>query len=82
MKEITNILFKADIDKDALDTVIELLCSLTFLGVEVTSDGFAYSDDPHEYRRDNARARKYSNQTSSELSYMVHPAFRPFLEIR
>jgi hypothetical protein len=62
--------------------MIDQLCMLSFLGVEVDPGDFRFTDDPKEYRRNLVRARKLAEKRSSPVVYKVHPAFCAFLEIK
>lgn len=64
------------------DSILELLCGLTFLGIEVGKNQFSFSDDPRGFRRDQVRARKYVGKSGNQQRLEIHPAFRAFLEIK
>ncbi|MBU1063252.1 hypothetical protein KKC74_00355, partial [bacterium] len=60
---------------------INLLCSLTFLGIEIDKSKFVFSEDPQDFRKYNVIAQKYSKTQNMIRRYRVHPAFHAFLEI-
>ncbi len=79
--QIAVLLKSVDLSKDGVGELVELLCSLTFFGLEVDKDRFVFSDDPQEHKRNQVQARRYAHSKNSEPRYSIHPAFRAFLEI-
>jgi hypothetical protein len=79
--ELREILAGAGIDADMFDEMVKILCGLTFLGIEIGEDRFAFGEDPQRYRRNEVQARRYSERRGQLRRYKVHPAFRAFLEI-
>jgi hypothetical protein len=63
------------------DGVIDQLCMLSFLGIEVKADDFRFTDDPKEYRLNQVLARKLALASQAPMRFKVHPAFCAFLEI-
>jgi hypothetical protein len=64
------------------DQAINQLGDVSFLGIEVRDDEFTFSDDAQEKRRANVMARRLSTRRNASPRYLVHSAFRPYLEIR
>jgi hypothetical protein len=58
--------------------VTEHLVKLSFLGIEVGSNEFAFSEEPREYRKNVILAAKLER---NQERYQIHPAFRAYLEI-
>lgn len=69
----------AGVATDRVGPVIDDLRALSFLGIEVHEDEFAYVDDTRELMRTDALARARSGE--SGVRYAIHPAFRPYLDI-
>jgi hypothetical protein len=65
----------------SIDDVIDHLCALSFLGVEVNNDDFRFADYPQEYRKNEVLARKWAERRGGMFRYIVHSAFRAYLEI-
>jgi hypothetical protein len=80
-QEIEHILGKGRVPTGATEAVVEHLCSLSFLGLEVQHDDFRFAEDPQEYKKNLILARKLADSEHREVRYLIHPAFRPFLEI-
>jgi hypothetical protein len=78
--EVRTCLEKAGVG-DKTSSVVDYLCSLTFLGVEVGPDDFRFAEDPQEYRKNLVLARKLAENRGGVLRYKVHPAFWAFLEV-
>jgi hypothetical protein len=67
-------------EQGRIEAVMAHLCSLTFLGIEDSSD-FRFSDDPEECRKNLILGRKIAQARGRELRFQVHPAFRAYLDI-
>jgi hypothetical protein len=61
--------------------VLNHLVKLSFLGMEVGPEEFAFSEEPGEYKKNVILARKMQ-QSEDDRRYQIHPAFRAYLEIR
>jgi len=79
--EIRGILTKAGRGETNHDKTIDHLCSLSFLGVEVQDGDFRFSEDPSGYRKDAVLSRRLCEHLHRAPRYLIHPAFRTFLEI-
>ena len=80
--EVEALLRKAGVADAALAGVVERLCTLSFLGVEVAPGGFRYAEDSLDFRVVRVRSDRYAEQVPKpDLRYEIHPAFRAFLEI-
>jgi hypothetical protein len=62
--------------------LIELLCSVTFLGLEVRRDRFRFVEDPQEYRKALSLAQQVARHARRGLRFQIHYAFWAFLEVR
>ncbi len=63
------------------DATTDELCLLTFLGVEVHSDRFAYAEDSPTHRRNLRLAQEEAEVAGSEPRFRIHPAFWRFMGI-
>jgi hypothetical protein len=61
--------------------VIELLCTISFLGMETRRDRFRFLEDPQEYRKVAALAERVSRDRRKSPRYKIHSAFTAFLEL-
>jgi hypothetical protein len=72
---------KAGIPDEEIPAVVDRLCALTFLGVEIGNNEFRFSDDASEYLRNVVLARRFAENRGSVPRYMVNYPFRAFLEV-
>lgn len=72
---------RANIPVEQVDYAIEHLIRLSFLGVETSSDGFVFSDESRELRRNAVLAQRYCEQTNNDPRYLINRAFRAFLRV-
>ena len=79
--DINRILEKTKIETSKHPTVLEHLIWLSFLGLEIKSGEFVFSDDPHEYKKNFVLAQRVS-ETAGHKRFQIHPAFRSYLEIQ
>jgi len=80
-EQVMEIVAQAKIPAEKAQYVVDHLCSLTFLGVEVRQDEFRYSDGAAELTKNLALARQLAATRGVLCRYRIHPAFRAFLEI-
>ena len=80
--KVQHMIFGAGVEAALMDEVIDHLCSLTFLGIEVNDGDFRYADDPSEHRKNLVHARKLAETRGGRLRFKINPAFRAFLEVR
>jgi hypothetical protein len=66
---------------EKVDPVIAHLVKLTFLGLEIGSGEFVYSDEPRELKKNYVLADRYASTHDAERRYEIKPAFRAYLEI-
>jgi hypothetical protein len=62
-------------------SVIELLCSISFLGLETRKDRFRFVEELQEYRKALTLAQQVARHRGRNLRYRIHPAFSAFLEL-
>jgi hypothetical protein len=80
VNKIIEFLRAARIPEELHADVLEHLVKLSFLGMEVGSGEFAFSEEPREYKKNLILARKLE-KNQIERQYQIHPAFRAYLEI-
>ncbi|MGH9692080.1 MAG: P-loop ATPase, Sll1717 family, partial [Candidatus Acidiferrales bacterium] len=79
-QEIAHFFRAAKIPDGLYTDVTEHLVKLSFLGIEVSPNKFAFSEEPREYRKNVILASKLQSD-QEKMRYQVHPAFRAYLEI-
>ena len=72
----------AGVDDASIGHVIERLKAVSFLGVEVEPNTFAYVEGDADSRRLDVLARKFSDRAQQAPRYSIHPAYRAYLEIK
>lgn len=65
----------------ACEPIVAQLCVLSFLGIEVDDDDFRFPQSAGELKKVSVLARHLCDRRKSAPRYLVHRAFRPFLEI-
>ena len=78
--EVLSALEYADIPVAMVESTIDMLHDLTFLGLEIDEGKFVFSDAPEESRKNKILARKFSRKIGREERFQIHNAFRAFLE--
>ena len=79
-REVLGTLQSAGIAEEMIEATIDVLCDLTFLGLETREDKFDFTDVPEESRKNKMLAQKFAMRTQQEERLQVHKAFRAFLE--
>jgi hypothetical protein len=69
------------IPQGEFETTTDELCLLTFLGVEIELNSFAFAEDSQALRRNLRLAEEQAQRTSSEARFRIHPAFWRFMGI-
>ena len=77
--EVLEALQFAEIEKGRIESTIDVLHDLTFLGLEVER-GFVFSDAPEKSRKNKMLARRFARKRGREGRFQIHKAFRAFLE--
>ncbi|MFL5329819.1 MAG: P-loop ATPase, Sll1717 family [Gemmataceae bacterium] len=67
---------------EQIESIVEHLARLTFLGVEGSDGEFRYSDDPEEFRKNLILARKLAEKRDGNIRFEINVAFHAYLEIR
>jgi hypothetical protein len=82
-KDIQVAMQKCNIDETKLPLIVNLLCDLNFLGVEVEDNRFEYLFDDDQKRKYYIMAKKLADKRSdSTRRFKIHKAFHPYLEIK
>jgi hypothetical protein len=76
--ELDAIMTKAGIEHASHNHVIEQLCKLSFLGPETSPNVFRYIEDPADYRKVEAIARKFNND---KARFQINLPFHGYLEL-
>lgn len=79
-REIRDRLVKSGVSSDDHDRIIDHLCALSFMGLQVRPDDSRFAEDSAENKRNLAVAKKLLRPGES-LVFTIHPAFWAFLEI-
>ena len=80
--EVLEALQSAEVPDEMVEPTIEVLHDLTFLGLEIEEDRFAFSETPEESRKYKIFAQRFAQDKGQEARFQVHKAFRAFLETR
>lgn len=67
---------------DGPHAIRDWLVRTSFLGVEVRSGEFLHVEGETDAKRQVRVAQRFAERQNSVVRYRVHPAFRPFLEVR
>ena len=78
--EIVKVLKSAGVPEQKMETVIDCLYDLTFLGLEVKEDDFVFFNTPEEFRKKQKLAERFALKKGTEERFQIHKAFRAFLE--
>ncbi len=81
-REVIEILRRAKVPQSACDKMIAHLRKVTFLGIETQDDQFKYSDEAAGQRKADVLAGRLGERRGAPAKLSVHPAFRPYLEIK
>ncbi len=65
-----------------VDGMIQHLCTLTFLGVEINDNDFRFTDDPEELKKNLILGKKVAEGRGSSGRFRISPPFRAYLETR
>ncbi|MEU7292289.1 hypothetical protein AB0A76_03625 [Streptomyces exfoliatus] len=70
-----------DGDIRAMEDCLEGLLQISFLGIEVREEEFAYPDRADDLRKSKVLARNFYRRTKREMRFQVHPAYQNFLDM-
>lgn len=69
-------------DRSDADNLISWLVRTSFLGIETRDSSFVYVEGDAEARKKRKAADRLALRLDRPLRYRIHPAFRPYLDIR
>ena len=81
-QQIDVILTNARIASANFPYIIQHLCNLTFLGVEVQPSEFRFAEDHAESQKNSVLAQHLTRSSGCPPKYKINPAFWTFLELR
>jgi hypothetical protein len=64
------------------ETLISWLVRTSFLGIETRDGSFVYVEGDSEAKKKRKAADRLAARLNRPLRYRIHPAFRPYLDIR
>jgi hypothetical protein len=79
--EIEKIIKDSGLDVYRTDEIIDLLCYLSFLGLEVQKDRFEFVYDEEVFKKYKIMSEKTALNSQQEKRYLIHKAFCRYLEI-
>jgi hypothetical protein len=71
----------SDLPLEKVDPSVEHLIKLSFLGIEIATDEFAFSEETRELKRNKVLGEKYAAASGCEKRFEINRAFRAYLEI-
>lgn len=80
-EELNEVLEKSEAKSEDISIIIEELCKLRFLGVQVGTNDFRFTDDEQEFKKTKILVQKYENREEVPSKFMINPAYWAFLEV-
>jgi len=80
-ESVKELVAKADIPAEKVDAVVEHLVKLSFMGVEISDQVFAYSDEPRELRKNRVLSERFLAEVQKKRQYEINKPFRSYLEV-
>jgi nucleoside 2-deoxyribosyltransferase len=71
----------ADFPVEKVDYAVEHLLRLSFLGIETSSDVFAFSEESRELKKNKVLGEKFISSSGQEKRFEIGRAFRAYLEV-
>jgi hypothetical protein len=81
VQEVGNVLAKVKVRPEDHPRILDHLASISFLGIEVREDDFRFAEDPLDYRKNAVLSQRFAERQGRPPRFLIHPAFRAFLEI-
>jgi hypothetical protein len=78
---VQELVARAGVADAMIDTIIDRLLAMSFLGVEIAPDRFDFPEHRTNLRRAAVLARKLTETGATPSRLAIHPAFRPYLEV-
>jgi hypothetical protein len=79
--EVMRVVSQTDVPASVINEVINHMIKLSFLGVEVSDNVFAYSDELRELKKNMVLSNRHLKGRDKPRRYEINPAFRSYLEI-
>ena len=79
--EVCEVIESAGVQVERVESTIDVLHDLTFLGLEIGEGRFVFSDDPESSRKNKIMARRFARRKGQEERFQIHRVFRTFLEV-
>ncbi|GKS58532.1 hypothetical protein YTPLAS18_20590 [Nitrospira sp.] len=80
-EEVNDTILKAGVPFSQVAQVVEHLCALAFLGIEVEDDTYRFAEDFQEYQKLLILKKKRYQSTGGRLKYRINVPFWDFLEV-
>lgn len=80
-EDLALILDSCDIPRTEHEAVVEHLCALAFLGVEINSDEYRFAEDFQDYQKLKVLIRRGQERVGRKLNYKINAPFWTYLEI-
>ena len=80
--EIVKVLLSAGISNEMIESMIDVLQDLTFLGLEIEEEEFAFSYSPEESQKNRKLAWRFAVEKGHKERFRIHKAFQAFLETK
>jgi hypothetical protein len=80
-EEIKETIMKSSVPYSQVSAVMDHLCALAFLGVEVAPSDYRFAEDFQDYQKLAVLRRKRAEATGRAVNYTINVPFRSFLEI-
>jgi len=71
----------SQVDESLVASVIDYLCDLSFLGLEIADGKFSFVEEVDEIKRNRVLAQKLADRRRSEIMYKINRPFWAYLEI-
>jgi hypothetical protein len=79
--EVTRILSGVGIAPERQGQIIDHLCELSLLGLEIKKNQFSYAADEEDFKRLRGLAQKVAGRYRAEQRYEINRPFRRYLEV-
>lgn len=79
--EINSCISKSGVSPDLLNDIVEHLCALAFLGIDVGDGDFRFAEDFQDYQKLAVLKRKQSEIKGPAFKFKINPPFWAFLEV-
>lgn len=79
--EVVEVLKSAEVSEEKIETMIDFLHDLTFLGLEIEESHFVFSDTPENSRKNKIVAQRFAKNKEREERFQIHRAFQAYLEV-